>query len=206
VDPAAAAARMRVAGLLEELARIELNVIVVARPDATREAARDRAREAAIAAGRGQLLDEAIVAVREAVLRTFARAGYSGTWAVTDMAVSVVRADDRVATAAAFEEAAMAEIVEDLVDEDTLDVLQSTAIQLRDMAGLPSPGSLSELAMPVSGSSGGASRVIGAVAACMLGAAAAITVGSVSGLVVGFGAFAILMGIRRRRRADSAAS
>jgi hypothetical protein len=192
------AARARVASLLDELARIQLQVVVVARPDATRQAARDRARDAAIVAGRGELLDEAIAAVREAVLRTFARAGFSGTWAVTDMAVSVVRAADRVAAAAAFEEAAMAAVVEDLVDEETLDVLRSTSLQLRDMAGLPTPGSLSELGTPAAAAIRGPIQVIIVMIGCLVAVSAALAFGSVTGFVLVVAAFAIGLGIWRR--------
>ena len=48
-DRGAEAARDRVAALLDALTRIDLQVVVVARPDETREAARDKATEAAIA-------------------------------------------------------------------------------------------------------------------------------------------------------------
>jgi hypothetical protein len=194
------AARARVASLLDELARIELQVVVVAGPDPTRQAARDRARDAAITAGRGELLDEAIAAVREAVLRTFARAGFSGTWAATDMAVSVVRAEDRVAAVAAFEEAAMAAIVEDLVDEETLEVLRSTSAQLRDMARIPSPGSLSELGTPATEAVRGPIQFVIVAVACIVGAAAALAVGSVTGLLVVIAAYAVAVGAWRRLR------
>jgi hypothetical protein len=199
-DRAIQAARARVASLLDELARIELQVVVVARPDATREAARDRARDAAIAAGRGELLEEAIEAVRDAVLRTFALAGFSGTWAATDMAVSVVRAEDRVAAAAAFEEAAMAAIVEDLVDDDTLDVLGSTSAELRGMAGMPSPGSLAELGTPAAEAIRGPIQLVIVAIACVVGAVAALAVGSVTGLIVVIAAYAIALGAWRRLR------
>ena len=129
-DPGAAAARARVATLLERLTRVDLQVIVVAPPDATRLAARDRARAAAIAAGRTVLLDEATAGARETTLRAFARAGFSGTWAATDRSASVATASDRVAAAAAFEEAAMAAVVEDLVDDDTLEVLRGSSDEL----------------------------------------------------------------------------
>lgn len=198
IDPGAGAARDRVAALLDELARVELQVIVVAQPDASRLAARERARDAAIVAGRGALLREAILAVREAVLRTFARAGFSGTWAATDMSVSVVRAKDRVAAAAAFEEAALAAIVQDLVDQDTIDVLQSTSAQLRDMAGIPSPGSLSELGRPAGEAIRGPIQLGIVAVACVLGAAAALAAGSVAGLIVVIGAYAIALGAWRR--------
>ncbi len=59
--------------MLEGLARIDLQVIVVAPPDAERRAAETTARNAAIAAGRGDLFDEAISAARDATLRLFSR-------------------------------------------------------------------------------------------------------------------------------------
>lgn len=147
-DPDAAAARARVETLLERLTRVDLQVVVVAPPDATRLAARDGARAAANAAGRNVLLDEATAAARETTLRSFARAGFSGTWAATDMSASVATASDRVAAAAAFEEAAMAAVVEDLVDDDTLEVLRSSSDELDRSTGMPSPGSLSAFAAP----------------------------------------------------------
>ena len=117
--------------------------MVVEPPDSRRIDARDRATAAAIVGGRHALLDEATARAREVALRGYARSGYSGTWALTDMAMSVATPADRVAAASALEEAAMAEVVEDLVDQDTLRVLRSTADRLADMTGLPTPGSLS---------------------------------------------------------------
>src|SRR6478752_1641463 len=154
-DPGMEAARTRVAALLDTLPLIDLQVVVVSMPDETRQAARAKAIEAAAAAGRGGLLDEATSAVREAVLGIFSRSGFSGTWALTDMAVSVTRAEDRVAAAAALEEAAMAAVVEDIVDEETTDILRSTTAGLFDMTGMPAPGSLSSFATPKVGSTRG---------------------------------------------------
>ena len=114
----------RVAALFEDAARVNLGVVVVAPPDATRESARDAATTAATVAGRGALLREATAAAREIVLKAFANAGFSGTWAVTEMSMSVATAADRVAAVAAFEEATVAAVAEDLVDADTLDVLR----------------------------------------------------------------------------------
>lgn len=149
-DPALAA-RERVDALLTRFPRIDLQVMVVALPDATRLAARDRARAAAVAAGREDILDDAAAAARETTLRAFARAGFSGTWAATEMSMSVASANDRVAAAAAFEEAAMAEVVEDLVDEETVDALRATWNVLDRSTGMPTPGSLSALAAPPAG-------------------------------------------------------
>lgn len=137
------AAIARVEALLEQLEHVDLQVVVVVPPDAERLRARDRAHVAAEAAGRLQLFDETVSAVREGVLRVFARGAYSGTWAANDWSMSVTDATDRVAAAAAFEEAAMAAVVEDLLDEATLGVLRATAEELGLAASLPTPGSLS---------------------------------------------------------------
>ena len=112
----------RVADLLERITRVELGVVVVAPPDAERMAARDRARAAADRGGpRAAARGRHARPRARSTMRSFARAGFSGTWAATDMAVSVARSGDRVAAAAAFEEAATAAVVEDLVDAETLE-------------------------------------------------------------------------------------
>ena len=140
--------RDRVAAALESLDRINLQVVVLAQPDATRRDAQAVARRAAAAAGRSPLLDEAVAAARETAMRAFSRGGFSGTWAATDWSISVASAADRVAAAAAFEEAAMAAVVEDLVDGDTLEVLRASVGELDRSSAVPSPGSLSGLADP----------------------------------------------------------
>ena len=137
-----AAVQARVEAVLDRLRRVNLQVMVVARPDATHLAARDRARVVAAEAGRAAIFDEAATAAREATLRSFASAGFSGTWAATEMSASVASASDRIAAAAAFEEAAMAAVVEDLADDDTLDVLRATAEELSRSSTIPVPGSL----------------------------------------------------------------
>ena len=147
--------------MLEGVTRINLGVVVVAPPDATRMAARDVARAAASVAGRGPLLNEALAATREVVLDSFARSGFSGTWAATEMSMSVAGPTDRMAAAAAFEEATMAAVIEDLdVDEETIDVLRSTSLGLTDLGGLPMPGSLSSIA---SVATGGQTQVVVAI-------------------------------------------
>jgi hypothetical protein len=174
-DEANAAANARVVELLERITKVELGVVVVAPPDAERMAARDRARAAAIAAGRGPLLEDAVRAAREVTMRSFARAGFSGTWAATEMAASVARSGDRVAAAAAFEEAAAAAVLEDLVDTETLDTLRATSDELGRATGLPAPGSLASFASPaVNAARGplGPIVVIGLVAICAVVGAA----------------------------------
>jgi hypothetical protein len=201
-DPGLDAGRARVAALLDLLPMIDLQVVVVVMPDETRRAARAQAIEAAVAAGRGTLLDEATAAVREAVLEIFSRSGFSGTWALTDMAVSVTRAEDRVAAAAAFEEAAMAAIVEDLVDEDTTDILRSTTAGLFDMTGVPAPGSLSSFASPKVGSARGPIEV----AVLIIYSVACVVVAAVASLGLGLLALAaglaVAAGLTRQRRSS----
>jgi hypothetical protein len=119
------------------------------------------------------------------------------------MSVSVVRAADRVAAAAAFEEAAMADIVEDLVDQDTVDVLRSTSAQLRDMAGMPAPGSLAELGRPAGQAIRGPIQLVIVAIAGIIGLVASLAVGSVTGLLVVIGAYAIALGAWRRLRQTS---
>jgi hypothetical protein len=119
------------------------------------------------------------------------------------MSVSVVNASDRVAAAAALEEAAMAEVVEDLVDDDTLDELRSTWDGLASLRGIPSPGALSSLAVPA------AVAMRGPLQATILGAFVILLV--VLGLAVGLPYAIVLVGIGlallaglawRRRPAD----
>lgn len=199
-DPGMEAARTRVAALLDTLPLIDLQVVVVSMPDETRQAARAKAIEAAAAAGRGGLLDEATSAVREAVLGIFSRSGFSGTWALTDMAVSVTRAEDRVAAAAALEEAAMAAVVEDIVDEETTDILRSTTAGLFDMTGMPAPGSLSSFATPKVGSARGPIEVAVLIAYAVVCIVIAALFSLGIGLLALGAGMAVAAGLTRQRR------
>lgn len=192
-----AAARDRVAALLERLSRLNLQVAVVGPPDPARFAARDRARTAAIAAGRGPLLDEAVTAAREGALRAFAGGGFSGTWAASEMAASVATASDRVAAAAAFEEAATAAVAEDLVDIDTLEILRSTSQELGGLTGVPQPGELSNLTSGAFAIRGPLQFIV-VVAFVAAIAIAGFVVGGTRTLVVLVLAFAIIAALVRR--------
>jgi hypothetical protein len=199
-----AAARKRVGDVLERFARVGLQVVVLAPPDATRIMARERARDAAVDAGRGELLDEAAAAARETTLRAFARAGFSGTWAATDMSVSVASASDRVAAAAALEEAAMAAVVEDLVDDETLEVLKASSNELVRSSGVPPPGSLSALASPTAFAIHGPLQVAALVAFVVACAAIWLTVGAGAGFTALVLGLALAGGFARwRSRPDS---
>ena len=137
------AARERVEAVLERLRHVDLQVVVVAPPDMS-PARCARSRPCGRSRGRPRRSSwlDAAAAAREGTLRSFALGGFSGTWAATEMSASVANARDRVAAAAAFEEAAMAAVVEDLVDDETLELLQATSHELDRSTGLPAPGSL----------------------------------------------------------------
>jgi hypothetical protein len=182
-DPGEVVARERVAVLLERLAHVELGVVVVAAPDAMRRGARERARDAALSAGRGDLLDEAAEAARTTAFRMFSSSAFSGTWAATEMAASVASAADRVAAANAFEEAAMAAAAEDLVDDETLETLRATTDGLMRSSTIPAPGSLSSLASPVAEMAGRPHGALLTALVVMAGVIGVIVFGSIAGAV-----------------------
>jgi hypothetical protein len=189
IDPtnASAEAARRVAWVLEELEHLDLNVVVLARADDELIDAVEQARVAAIAAGRGELLESATRSARDVAMRAFSRSGFSGTWAATDMGASVVRTDDRVAAAAAFEAAAIAAVAEDLVDAETLEVLREPTEALRRTTGLPPPGALSNFASGRTSSGG-----IGTTDTVQVGLGIAVVV---AGILVAFAAGALPIGL-----------
>ena len=199
-DANAEAAR-RAAVVLENLERLDLTVIVLPRPDKELVDAVERARGAAEAAGRGTMLESATRSARDVAMRAFSRSGFSGTWAATEMAASVVRPDDRVAAAAAFEAAAIAAVTEDLVDVDTIEVLREPTDALRRSTGLPSPGALSNFSSPRRSPTGSLQVGLG-IGIVVLGAVVvAVTASLASGLIVIAGGFALLGAVGRRRSA-----
>ena len=119
---------------------------------------------------------------------------------MTDMAVSVTRAEDRVAAAAAFEEAAMAAVVEDLVDEETIDILRSTTDGLIDMTGMPAPGSLSSFATPPAGSIRGPVEVAVFIAYAVVCVLISLAFGLGIGLLALALGLVVAAGLTRQRR------
>jgi len=178
-----AEAERRVAIVLEELEHLDLNVVVLSRPDEHLVHALERARDAALVAGRRDLLGSATRGAREVALRAFSRSGFSGTWAATDMGASVVRPDDRVAAAAAFEAAATAAVAEDVIDAETAEILREPTEALRRTTGLPPPGALSNF---TSGGGRGSTNATPVVLAILV---------VIAGVVVGYLAGALAIGI-----------
>ena len=105
----------------------------------------------------------------------------------------------RVAAAAAFEEAAIAEVVSDLVDEHTVEVLRSSAGNLFRLKGLPTPGSLSNLASPRGGVSIEGPLLIALIAAVFV-SMMAIFVGLFAVGLVGIAAAAVIASRLARKR------
>jgi hypothetical protein len=187
VGQADAEAARRVAWVLEELEHLDLNVVVLPRADVELVEAVDRARDAALTAGRADLLESATRSAREIAMRAFSRSGFSGTWAATEMGASVVRAGDRVAAAEAFEAAATAAVVEDLVDVETVEILRERTDALRRTTGLPAPGALANFA-----SGGSSTRGIGTSDTVQVGLGITVVV---AGILVAFAAGVLPIGL-----------
>jgi hypothetical protein len=114
------------------------------------------------------------------------------------MSVSVARASDRVAAIAAFEEATIAAVAEDLVDEDTIEVLRSTWAQLIQSGAIPTPGSLASLALPAAGAIRGPIQITILVAVILFCAAVGFATASVSGLIIVFAGVGLFGALARR--------
>jgi hypothetical protein len=140
---ATAEAGERIAAALERARHVELGRVVVGRAPADIVTARRRALAAADQAGRGRLVRDARQAAALFVERAFARQGFSGTWVLTEMAVSVARPADRAAVADALADAVTADAVEDLIDGETSEALRATWADLDASSVIPDPSSVS---------------------------------------------------------------
>jgi hypothetical protein len=95
---------------------------------------RDAATAAAIAAGRGQLLEESRRAARELALRRFGSRVFRPTWVGLNWGQSLGTVEDRVAIAEIFDDAATAAVVADIAEPEIaadllsgLEALESTS-------------------------------------------------------------------------------
>lgn len=147
-DPGADAARARIATTLEAARRVELDRLIIGRRDPESVDALRRARDAAVAADRSVLVDDGRAAAREYVTGAFAERGFSGTWALTEMSMSVMRPADRVAVGEALADAVTADAVEDLVDGETLDALRARWERIVASTSIPDPGSIGNITSP----------------------------------------------------------
>jgi hypothetical protein len=162
------AARQRVAATLEAARRVELGRMVVGAPGAEVEGARRRALDAADSAGRAGFVQEARDAAIAYVTQAFSDGSFSGTWAVTEMAMSVTRPADRAAVAEALADTATADAVEDLVDEETAETLRATWASITGAGALSDPSSIANLTSSLAGWSEGRGGWMGLTVAVVL--------------------------------------
>lgn len=144
-EAATDAARARVGATLEAARHIELERLIVGRSSPEVDEARRLAFAAAEAAGRSELVREARAAALEWASRSFSERAYSGTWAVTEMSMSVTRPADRAAVAEALADTVTADVVEDLVDDEFVAALRARWDTIETAGPIPEPGSLSNI-------------------------------------------------------------
>lgn len=152
-DSGPQAARRRVERTMARAQHVDLTSLIVGLPGDAVEDARRKATDAAITGGRGALVAEARRDARAWVLQAFATRGYSGTWAWTEMGMSVARPKDRAAVAEVLADAVTADAVEDLVKPEIAETLRSTWSVLADSAAIPEAGALSGLTSTLLGPS-----------------------------------------------------
>lgn len=129
----------RVAPFLERLSRLSLDdlaMLALPEPDAaTRNELLQRALDAGVAAGRGAEAREAPARARDAIVRSFSFRGYDATWFGLNWGRSIGRATDRARLIAAVEDAAVAEVVADLLPSDDVGALREPFELVSSMAG-----------------------------------------------------------------------
>ena len=97
----------------------------------------------AVEAGRKPQVDEARRRTREAIERAYARHQYEPTWAGLNWGRSLGTTNDRLGLALAAEDAAVAAVIGDLLDEDTVAALSEPFERAAGMAGSTGSPSLS---------------------------------------------------------------
>jgi hypothetical protein len=110
--------------------------------------------------------------------------------------VDVGRDRNRVAAVAAFEEATVAAVADDLVDADTLDILGATWDQIASSSAIPSPGALSSIAATAPGGDRSPMQVAILAGVVLVCAFVGFAFGSYTGLIavfIGVGVVGALM-------------
>lgn len=181
----------RVDAFLERLSHLNLDdlaMVALPEPDAAaRSDMLQRALDAAEAAGRGEEARDAPARARDAIVRAYSFRGYDATWFGLNWGRSIGRASDRARLIAATEDAAVAEVVADLLPADDVAALREPFEIATSMTGT------GPLANPRLDSRASRVGVVGVVGVTWL-----IGVASVVGPVV-VAALAGLASLRRRR-------
>ncbi|HET9519766.1 MAG TPA: hypothetical protein VFO73_01830 [Candidatus Limnocylindrales bacterium] len=178
----------RIGPFLDALARLnvdDLGMVALPEPDRdARAALLQRALDAAHAAGRRDALVEAPVRARDALFASFARRAYDPTWFGLNWGRSLGRAADRARLIAAVEDAAVAEVVADVLGPD-------------DVASLREPF---EIASSMVGTAPSASPSIDGSPARRVAVASALGAGMLTAAAIGGGILAFLAAVVGRRR------
>ena len=136
----------RLDAFLERLDRVgleDLRLISLPLPDrALRGTLLTEVDRVAAGAGRKPLVDEARRRTQDAIARAYARHQYEPTWAGLNWGRSLGTTNDRLSLALAAEDAAVAAVMSDLLDDDTVAVLSEPFEHAAGMAGSTTTPSL----------------------------------------------------------------
>ena len=178
---------------LDRLALEDLRLVALPLPDpAERAALLDEVKREASAAGRTALVDQAQERARAAIVLAYDRHQYDPTWAGLNWGRSLGTAKDRLGLTIAVEDAAVAAVMDDLLDEETIASLGEPFEHAAGMAGSTTTPSLN-LERP--GAQGWLVRVVFAVMAITaIGAAIVVGAAQIALVVIE----SILAGRRRK--------
>jgi hypothetical protein len=129
---------------LDHLALEDMRLLSLPLPDPVlRAAVLDEVRRAAATAGRTALVDEARLRARDAMVIAYSRHQYDPTWAGLNWGRSLGTAKDRLGLTLAAEDAAVAAVMSDVLDEDLVESLAEGFERAAGMSGATTTPSLS---------------------------------------------------------------
>jgi hypothetical protein len=177
---------------LDRLALEDLRLLALPLPDpAVRAAVLDEVNRAAATAGRTALVDDARRRARDAIVTAYDRHLYDPTWAGLNWGRSLGTAKDRLGLTLAAEDAAVASVMSDLLDED---LVESLAEGFEHAAGMSGATTTPSLSLDRRGAQGWLVRIVFvAMTIAAIGVALVVGVAQLAiGLIVG------VVGSRRR--------
>jgi hypothetical protein len=129
---------------LDRLALEDLRLLALPLPDpVVRAAVLDEVNRTAATAGRTGLVDEARRRARDAIVIAYDRHMYDPTWAGLNWGRSLGTAKDRLGLTVAAEDAAVAAVMSDVLDEDLVESLAEGFEHAAGMSGATTTPSLS---------------------------------------------------------------
>jgi hypothetical protein len=179
---------------LDRLGLEDLRLLALPLPDPTERAALlSEVDRVAAEVNRSKLVEEGRLRSRETMFRAYNRHQYDPTWAGLNWGRSLGTARDRLGLVLAAEDAAVATVLRDLLDEDTVITLTEPFERAAGMAGSTTTPSLS-LDRP--GPIGWLARVVYGLMLVVM----AVTIGVVAAALTFIGS--ILLGRRRSEPAN----